>query len=88
MQNSNSTRVRVIELSPIDGRKSFYGKCKALHIGDIVQLVSYDTIVAVVDVVQGTYREVEDVCMSNTTKRHVRAFKHCMELDDNLNKEL
>ena len=65
--------MRIVELEPVDGRKSFYGKAKA-YIDDntgVVELKSYDTIVARIEG-GNFYRLWNDY--SATTMRHIRAF--------------
>ena len=62
----------VVSLEPVDGRKSFYGKAKAIRRGDITQLQSYDTIVAEYD---HNSREMNiDDWYSATTQRHINSF--------------
>lgn len=61
-------------LTPVDGRKSFYGKCTMLGSpkGEVTYLRSYETIVAEYDhdsgvmIVHGWY--------SMTTARHINSF--------------
>jgi len=65
---------KYLELSPIDGRKSFNGKAKVIINGDLVKLISYETIVA-------TYRTdtkefKSSNFYSNTTSRHIKAFRN------------
>ena len=62
-----------IYLSPVDGRKSFYGKCYV--IGDEkygYMLYSYDTLVARFIPGRGLVRSWEG--WSATTQRHINAF--------------
>jgi hypothetical protein len=73
-------------LTPLDGRKSFYGKCEVINNYDTVELKSYDTIVAVyyktreVIVINGWY--------SSTTARHINAFLSMFGLPSMSKKEL
>ena len=64
--------MKKIILTPIDSRKSFYGKAIAIeHDNGIIELKSYDTIVA--KIVDGVfYRLWNDY--SATTMRHINAF--------------
>lgn len=62
-----------IELHPIDGRKSFYGKAKAYYHSKAWFLVSYDTVVAMYYPESGMFiRRWSGY--SQTTMRHVNAF--------------
>ena len=64
----NATKVKLV---PIDGRKSFYGKCCSLELGKDKYLKSYDTIVC--GIVGGVFvRYWNDY--SDTTMRHINAF--------------
>ena len=63
------------ELTPIDSRKSFYGKCKVLDSENFYILVSYDTEVA------GKNKETGEITitknpkhLTQTTLRHINAF--------------
>lgn len=38
--------MKTFELTPVNGRKFFYGKCKVIEDGSILRLQSDDTIVA------------------------------------------
>lgn len=38
--------MNIFELSPVNGRKSFYGKCRVIEENGISKLQSYETIVA------------------------------------------
>ncbi len=64
--------MNIFELKPINGRKSFYNKCRVEVDGNISYLYSYNTNVAYYNkekgemVVKGQY--------SGTTTSHVKAF--------------
>lgn len=67
--------IKCLELRPIDGRKSFYGKATAFYDdnAEAWYLKSYDTIVAIYYVNSGRFiRRWNDY--SVTTMRHVNAF--------------
>jgi len=63
---------QTFQLDPVNGRKSFYGKCKVEDDGKVARLTSYATVVAAYDheankmVVYGWY--------SGTTASHINAF--------------
>ena len=60
-------------LAPLDGRKSFYGKCcEMLYKNGDTALFSYDTLILVKNTA-GKYRRFWG-SWSATTGRHVRAF--------------
>ena len=59
-----------LELTPVDGRKSFYGKAKVFNKNGVSYLVSYSTIVASFD---GEFHRHWSG-WSATTGRHVNAF--------------
>ena len=64
----------MFELSPSDGRKSFYGKAKVLmDDDDEYTLFSYDTPVARIR--KGVYEDLDYDHHSPTTNRHVKSFK-------------
>lgn len=64
-------------LSPIDGRKSFYGKAVVKPVGNRLVLQSYDTDVVEYDKDTGTFRRLWSG-YSAATMRHVNAFvKYC-----------
>lgn len=64
--------MKVFELTPINGRKSFYGKAKVIERdnGDI-ELMSYNTIVARIR--NGNFERLWGG-YSNTTITHINAF--------------
>lgn len=64
--------MKKITLTPIDGRKSFYGKAIAIeHDNGVIELKSYNTIVA--KIVNGAFYRLW-WGYSATTMRHVNAF--------------
>lgn len=79
--------MKMFELTPIDGRKSFGGKCKVLEANTgISKLMSYDTEVA-------TYNHKENKMTvhgyySATTARHINAFLDYYGFDTCSKKEL
>ena len=64
----------IYELSPrYDSRKSFYGKAHVIdHENGVIELRSYNTIVARID--NGKVTENGLGCYSMTTNRHIREF--------------
>ena len=67
--------VKCLELSPIDGRKSFYGKARVINPGyGYISLVSYDTTVCSLDLESRRFVRHWDG-YSVTTLRHVNAFR-------------
>lgn len=71
--------MRTYELTPNNGRKSFYGKARVIERenGDI-ELLSYDTIVARVR--QGRFEKLWDG-YSMTTMSHINAFIDAMGIE-------
>ena len=66
--------MKKIELTPTDGRQSFYGKCYVIEKGTKATLYSYDTRIATIDTEAGTLKKYKAWNFSATTKRHQRAF--------------
>lgn len=65
--------VNMVALNPVDGRKSFYGKCNVIFDNEGNRfLKSYETIVAKVDAEGKFYRFWGGY--SATTMRHVNSF--------------
>lgn len=63
--------MRIFELLPVnDSRKSFYGKARVIENDDYIWLLSYDTIVAVL---QDGRMELKG-WFSATTARHIKEF--------------
>lgn len=65
--------MKTFELTPQNGRKSFYGKAKVIETDDKIELKSYDTIVAQINkqtnefTVNGKY--------SLATNTHIKSFR-------------
>ena len=76
----------LIELMPVDGRKSFYGKAAVMverdsnHRATRYSLYSYRTLVAWYDVQSGEFVRVWNG-YSQTTMRHVNAFLRLLGYD-------
>lgn len=67
--------VKSLELRPIDGRKSFYGKAKVVYVNEsCFYLVSYDTTVCSLFPHTMQFVRWWDG-YSSTTLRHVNAFR-------------
>ena len=64
------------ELTPIDARKSFYGKCCELIAGDTKILKSYSSLVAVIknNTIYLNNNIDGELLFSNTTLRHIKSF--------------
>ena len=65
-------KTEIYELTPTNGRASFYGKAKVIVIGERRYLRSYDTIMGCIDE-NGKAHRYSDY-HSNTTGCHVKAF--------------
>jgi hypothetical protein len=78
--------MKIAELTPTNGRKSFSGKAKMITKGNKTQLLSYDTVVAEYNhkdnklVVNGYY--------SPTTVTHINAFAEYFGFDKMTKKEM
>ncbi|MEX0597376.1 MAG: hypothetical protein WD512_12855 [Candidatus Paceibacterota bacterium] len=78
--------MKTFELSPINGRKSFGGKCKVIEKDGVSKLQSYDTVVAEYNhkenkmIVNGWY--------SKTTSSHINSFLDYYGFDTCTKKEL
>lgn len=78
--------MKTFELTPINGRKSFYGKCCVIQSGNIFKLKSYDTIVAEFN---QTANEVRiNGWYSATTATHINAFLDAYGFDKMSKKEM
>lgn len=65
--------MNMLELIPIyDGRKSFYNKAKVIISDNVVQLMSYNTIVG--EIKNNKYYQLWDG-KSQATTRHIKEFK-------------
>ena len=65
-------KTEITELSPLNGRKSFYGKAKVIKAQGRVWLRSYDSIVASVDESGKVRRHLD--WSSHTTNAHIKSF--------------
>ncbi len=65
--------MKIFELTPTSGRKSFYGKAKVIEENNTAKLISYTTVVAEYDLISREFKVNGDY--SVTTKGHIRAFK-------------
>lgn len=61
-----------VTLAPINGRKSFYGKCQVIDNGETLDLISYSTKVASYD--KATDALTVNGWYSMTTSSHIDAF--------------
>ena len=64
--------MRILDLKPLNGQESFGGKAQVIINGNIIQLRSYETIVA-------EYNTKEDIVnvfdwFSMTTAKHINSF--------------
>ena len=66
---------QIFELSPTNGRKSFNNKAKVIVENGKAELLSYDTIVAEIDLETKQYKQLWEG-KSNTTNSHIKAFKN------------
>ena len=78
--------MKIIDLTPINGRKSFNGKCRIIEENGVSQLESYNTIVAEYN------HRTNDVKVYNyysaTTLTHINAFLHYYGFDTCTKQEL
>jgi hypothetical protein len=71
--------LQIFELTPINGRKSFGGKCKVIIQDEYAKLLSYNTIVAEYDIITKDYKQhIEKP--SKTTNIHIKTFKQFYEI--------
>lgn len=68
--------MKVFELTPTNGRKSFGGKAKVIIDNGKAQLLSYTTIVAEFNTQTNEFKQVLQGKLSNTTSSHLKAFKN------------
>jgi hypothetical protein len=64
----------IFELTPINGRKSFYGKAKVIVNNNVAKLVSYTTVICELNLITNQFTQIESK-LSNTTRTHLKAFK-------------
>lgn len=67
--------MKVVELTPTNGRKSFGGKAKVIITDDKYELLSYTTIVATYNKSTNEYQQLFEK-NSSTTNTHLKAFKN------------
>lgn len=65
--------MKIFELTPTNGRKSFNGKCKVIEENDKAKLLSYNTIVCEFDMKTKQFKINGEY--SKTTKVHIEHFK-------------
>lgn len=66
---------QIFELTPTNGRKSFYGKAKVIIKGNKAQLLSYSTIICEYDTQNKSLEMLYTEKLSNTTATHLKSFK-------------
>ena len=66
--------MKIFELTPINGRKSFGGNAKVIVENNIAKCLSYETIVAEYNTETKEYQE--NGKYSRTTNTHINAFKN------------
>ena len=69
----NEEILRVVELVPNDGHKSFYGRCKVIETRSRVYLLSYSTMVCYWDNNNKKFSKLWND-YSATTMRHINSF--------------
>lgn len=64
--------MKILDLKPLNGQKSFGGKAQIIFIGSTIQLRSFETIVAEYN----TQEEIVNVFdwFSSTTAKHINSF--------------
>lgn len=72
-------KLNVMEIMPVDGRKSFYGKAQVFTVGNRHVLRSYDTFVGEINSKGEFLRYWSGE--SATTMRHVNAFLRAFGVD-------
>lgn len=78
--------MKTFELSPVSGQKSFYGKAKVIEESGVSKLLSYDTIVAEYN---SSTKEIKiNGWYSDTTMRHINAFRNLYGFDKMSKKDL
>jgi len=74
------------DLTPVNGKKSFYGKCEAIANNNISTLRSYDTIVAEYN--HDTNKMTVNGWYSITTATHINSFLDYYGFDTVTKKEM
>lgn len=69
-------------LLPVDGRKSFYNKCKVVQAGNNATLYSYDTPVCTYNTESKSFIKLNGWNYSSTTKRHQKAFLDYYDIEE------
>ena len=69
----NENILNIVELIPIDGRKSFNSRAKVIETGNSIYLLSYTTIVCRWDKNENKFVKLWDD-YSATTMRHINSF--------------
>lgn len=65
--------MRIFDLPPMNGRKSFYGKAKCIeHENGTKELLSYETIVAKIE--NGIFKKIWSGS-TRTTNTHIKSFR-------------
>lgn len=70
--------MRITELIPVNGRKSFGGKAKVIDTENAIELLSYETIVAKYNKNSKKFEVLGKHSM--TTNTHIKAFKNYLNL--------
>lgn len=70
---------RITELIPTDGHKSFCHKAKVIDTGNMVYLMSYDTIMCGIDR-RGKLHRYSDYD-GKTTRRHLKSFLNARDYE-------
>jgi hypothetical protein len=82
--------MKVIELHPTNGRKSFYGKCRVIVVDEgnrtVSKLISYETEVA--KYIHQDNKMIVNGWYSSTTANHINAFLSFYGFDKCSKKEL
>ena len=65
---------QIFELIPTNGRASFGGKAKVIVDNGVAELLSYNTVVAQINLETKEYKQIWEG-NSNTTNSHIRCFK-------------
>ena len=69
----NENAISIFELTPVDGRKSFNGRCKVIETESKFYLLSYTTIVCYFDKNTREFGKLWND-YSATTMRHINSF--------------
>ena len=81
--------MKTFELNPVNGRKSFYGKCRVEQINNVSTLLSYETEVAEYYHKTNEMKITKDKnLLTNTTLTHIRAFLNFYGFDPMTKKQI